>query len=121
MNTQAQPRAATLANTFDVWRIAATDGVTFRKGELILVDAAGSLEEARVAGLMATPHKGFFVVRETDAMTGEATAHLFTVKQQSKPVWRRSASDMAHAVQVRPLYAEHVTDLLLAGLFGDRP
>jgi hypothetical protein len=54
-------------------------------------------------------HKERFMVRRTDALTGEVTLHFYAVKQKSAPVWIGGKS-------LRPLYAEHLFDLKAGGV-----
>ncbi len=122
MNAPARiPTAHAIADNFSVWRIAANDGPSFRKGEVYFSAHADSFDNARERGLFRTPHKEYFIVRRTDGLTGEESLRLFVVRQ-GKPVWRQDPETKVPK-QVRPHYAEEVCDLLLSVMlakFGER-
>jgi hypothetical protein len=64
-----------------------------------------TLVDAQVAaGVRAKQH---IMVRERDEFTGRVVEHFYAVKQRSQPIYVRKPG-MAHSVQERPLYLEHL-------------
>lgn len=104
--------ARVIGDTFDVWRVHSSVLVP---GEMSLISAASDEASAREMGLLSSAHKAIFAVRRVNELTGVAMLSFYTVRQQSKPVYRR-VPGMAHDVQVRPKYADHLFDLRIDGL-----
>ena len=70
--------------------------------------AAETLSDAVTLTLMRCQHRDFFVIRETETLSGKQTLHWFTVKRKSTA--RYVVVD--HVTRpVHDLYAEHLFDL----------
>jgi hypothetical protein len=65
---------------------------------------ASTLAEARDAAQGSCSHKDHLIIKQTSRPSGEATIHVFYVKQKAA-TWVRQPG-FAHPVQVRPLEAE---------------
>ena len=96
-----------VAETFETWRVRSME---WHNAAPELIDKADNLEASLALGRDHTSHKGHFFVRRTNLLTRAVVDSFYTVKQQSKPTWIKPVG-MAHAIQVRPLYEEHLFDL----------
>lgn len=104
-------RLVRITERFDVWQATGplhSAEPLLRSNEREFTD----LETAVEFGVMKTAHKEMFFVRRINDFEGKATLHFYIVRQRSKPV-RIRPTGMAHTVQHRPLYEEHLFDVAM--------
>lgn len=99
-------RPQTLAReTFEMFAISES---ATRPGALLPLDDAEDLASAIEHAALRTPHKGKFMVRHTNALTGAVMLRFYAVKKKSTPAYRY------HEYRTRAVhdqYAEHLFDL----------
>jgi hypothetical protein len=77
-------------------------------GTAMAIEGGATLREAVEHAATRTAHKGHFVIRETDTLTGCVMLHFYVVRQKSRGERRWQYADSR---VIRDTYAEHLFDL----------
>lgn len=110
----AETRPVPFADVFEA--LAISESALSGIGTVHALDRAASLAECVEAATGRVSHKGKFLVRHTDRLTGKAMLHFYQVKRKSK------AAHRYHEYQTRAVH-DHYAELLLvldADALGDR-
>jgi hypothetical protein len=95
-----------IADTFEAFAIISVPAAI--SGQTRPLDTADTLAECLSLATDRVAHKGHFMIRHTDALTGKVMLSFYVIKRKSNGErrWRYAESRVVH-----DLYAEHLFDL----------